>query len=218
MAKRFEERGGGSAVVGWMHEPEQRNGDAIALTHGAGANCESKLLVAMAHAFEDAGFVVLRFDLPFRQERLHGPPRFGSAERDRGRIRRAIEVMKEKVRGRVFVGGHSYGGRQASMLIAEEPELAEGLLLLSYPLHPPRKPEELRTAHFPKLERAAFFVHGTRDPFASTAEMREAMELIRAPHELMEVEGAGHDLAGRGEAGELAGRIVEGFRAFVGGP
>ena len=217
MARRFEERGGGTAVRGWMHEPERGNGDGIALTHGAGANCESKLLVAMAHAFEDAGFVVLRFDLPFRQERPHGPPRFGSAERDREGIRRAIEVMREKVRGRVFVGGHSYGGRQASMLIVEEPELAEGLLLLSYPLHPPRKPEELRTAHFVKLARPAFFVHGTRDPFASTAEMKEAMGLIRAPHELMEMEGAGHDLVGRGEAGELAERIVEGFRAFVGG-
>lgn len=217
MARRFEERRGAIAVRGWMHEPERGNGDAIALTHGAGANCESKLLVAVAHAFEDAGFVVLRFDLPFRQERLHGPPRFGSAERDREGIRGAIEAMKEKVRGRVFVGGHSYGGRQTSMLIAEEPELAEGLLLLSYPLHPPRKPEELRTAYFAKLERPTFFVHGTRDPFGSSAEMKSGLELIRAPHELMEVEGAGHDLAGKSGAGELAGRIVEGFRAFVGG-
>lgn len=204
-------------IRGWMHEPEQGNGDAIALTHGAGANCESKLLVAVAGAFEDAGFVVLRFDLPFRQERPHGPPRFGSAERDREGICRAIEAMKEKVRGRVFVGGHSYGGRQASMLIAEEPVLAEGLLLLSYPLHPPRKPEELRTAHFVKLERRVFFVHGTRDPFGTIAEMRKAMELIRGPHELMEIEGAGHDLAGKSGTGELAGRIVEGFRAFVSG-
>jgi len=74
----------------------------------------------------------------------------------------------------VFLGGHSYGGRQTSMLIAEEPGLADGLLLLSYPLHPPRKPGELRTKHFPELRKAAFFVHGTRDPFGTIKEMKAA--------------------------------------------
>jgi uncharacterized protein len=154
--------------------------------------------------------------LPFRQERPHGPPRFGSAERDREGIRSAIEVMSKKGQGRVFVGGHSYGGRQSSMLIAAEPALADGLLLLSYPLHPPRKPEELRTAHFPKLARPACFVHGTRDPFGSIEEMEAAIESIRAPHRLMEIEGAGHDLVGKGAEGELAARIVAQFQAFVG--
>jgi uncharacterized protein len=215
MATSFEERSSGSLVRGWMHEPERENGDSVLLTHGAGANCQSKLLVAMANALEAAGFRVLRFDLPFRQERPHGPPRFGSAERDRAGIRSAIEVMRKKAQGRVFVGGHSYGGRQSSMLIAEEPALADGLLLLSYPLHPPRKAEELRTAHFPKLARPAFFVHGTRDPFGSIGEMETAVELIRALHALMEIEGAGHDLVGKGGEGELAARIVGGFRAFV---
>jgi uncharacterized protein len=76
----------------------------------------------------------------------------------------------------MFLGGHSYGGRQASMLAAEEPDLAAGLLLLSYPLHPPRRPARLRTAHFPKLTTPALFVHGTRDPFGSMDEMRAAVD------------------------------------------
>lgn len=216
MTTRVEERRGDVAVRGWWHEPARANGDGVLLTHGAGTNCESKLLVAVAEAFEAEGFTALRFDLPFRQERPHGPPRFGSAARDREGIRQAIEVMREKVRGRIFPGGHSYGGRQASMLIAEAPQLADGLLLLSYPLHPPRKPDQLRTAHFPKIERPAFFVHGTRDPFGSIAEMKAALELIRAPHAIVEVEGGGHDLLGKKAEGLVPGRIVREFQIFVG--
>jgi len=215
MSAAFEDGRGNTAVRGRLHEPERANGDAILLTHGAGADSESKLLVAMATAFEALGFLVLRFDLPFRQQRPHGPPRFGSAERDRDGIRRAIEVMKEKGPRRIFLGGHSYGGRQASMLIAEEPELADALLLLSYPLHPPRNPEQPRTAHFPKLKRAAFFIHGARDPFGSIAEMNAAIEFIPAPHTILEVEGAGHDLLGKNAGSDLPARIAAEFRAFA---
>jgi uncharacterized protein len=206
------------AVRGFLDEPAQPNGDAFLLTHGAGANCQSKLLIAMSNALAAAGFTVLRFDLPFRQERRHGPPAFGGAARDRDGIRRAVAVMKEKVRGRVFLGGHSYGGRQASMLLAEDPQLADGLLLLSYPLHPPRKPAELRTSHFSKLRRPALFVHGTRDPFGSVAEMNAALELIPGPHTLLEIDGAGHDLLGKGASSELPARVATEFLAFLASP
>ena len=80
------------------------------------------------------------------------------------------------------------------MAVAESPQMADGLLLLSYPLHPPGKPQDLRTAHFPKIETPAMFVHGTRDPFGSTEEMRAAIEAIPARHELVTVDGAPHGL------------------------
>ena len=73
--------------------------------------------------------------------------------------------LRGRVGGPVVLGGHSYGGRQATMLAAEEPGVAEALLLLSYPLHPPNKPAQLRTAHFPQLRTPALFVSGTKDPF-----------------------------------------------------
>src|SRR6516162_4552016 len=151
-------------IRGFLHLPPVSNGSAIVLTHGAGSNCQAKLLVEMSSALAVSGFTVLRFDLPFRSVRPQGPPR-GSAERDREGLRRAVSVMRKKTGGHLLLGGHSYGGRQSTILVAEEPELVEGLLLLSYPLHPPRKPAELRTSHFSKLGRACFFVHGTRDPF-----------------------------------------------------
>jgi uncharacterized protein len=203
------------AVRGYLHEPARSNGDAFLLTHGAGANCQSKLLAEMANELANAGFTVLRFDLPFRQERPHGPPSFGSAARDREGIRRGIAVTKERLRGRIFLGGHSYGGRQSTMLVAEEPQLADALLLLSYPLHPPRKPDQMRTSHFPKLATPAFFVHGARDPFGSLAEMKSALELIPAPHALFEIEGAGHDLLGKAGSSDLPRRIVAEFQKFI---
>lgn len=214
-APRMIEFGSETGIRGWLHEPAAPNGDAILLTHGAGADCNSKLLVALANAFEADAVTVLRYDLPFRQERPHGPPRFGSAQRDREGIRRAAEAMKDRVRGRIFLGGHSYGGRQSSMLLAEDPDAADGLLLLSYPLHPPRKPGELRTAHFPKLARPTFFVHGTRDPFGSIEEMKAAIALIPGQHELLAIDGGGHDLVGKNRHDEFAQRIAGEFRAFV---
>lgn len=202
------------AVRGFLHEPVQPNGDALVLTHGAGANCQSKLLTAVANAFAEAGYRVLRCDLPFRQSRPHGPPFPAMAPRDREGLRRAVEILRVKTSGRIFLAGHSYGGRQASILAAEQPHLVAGLLLLSYPLHPPRKPMELRTAHLPQLNTPALFVHGSRDPFGSHEELRSALALIPAKKLLFEVEGAGHDLLGKKAQDDLPLKIVQAFQNF----
>jgi hypothetical protein len=201
-------------IRGFLHTPAKPNGGGIVLTHGAGANCQSKLLIEMSEAFAAAGFTTLRIDLPFRIERPHGPPSPGGAARDREGLRRAVTLLKERVRGPIFLGGHSYGGRQSTMLAAEDSQLVGALLLLSYPLHPPRKPEQLRTSHFPKLKTPAFFVSGTRDPFGTPDEMKSALKLIPAAHALHEVDGAGHDLAIKKLFGDLPTRIVSEFQSF----
>ena len=201
-------------VRGFFDEPSQPTGGTIVLTHGAGANCQSILLVEMSNAFAASGFAVLRFDLPFRTERPHGPPSPGSAARDRDGLRRAVALMKERGSGPLFLGGHSYGGRQSTILVSEDSRLVEGLLLLSYPLHPPRKPDQLRTSHFPKLNKPAFFVHGTRDPFGTISEMKSALKLIPASHALFEVDSAGHDLLIKKTIGELPARVVSEFQTF----
>ncbi len=122
--------------------------------------------------------------------------------------------MRKLAPGRIFLGGHSYGGRQASILVSEDTQIAGGLLLLSYPLHPPNEPEALRTAHFPNLRVPCLFVHGTKDPFGSAEEMRSAIHLIPAATELRFIERAGHDLAG-GKF-DLQSLVVEPFRKLVG--
>jgi hypothetical protein len=120
--------------------------------------------------------------------------------------------MRQQTSGRLFVGGHSYGGRQASILAAAEPGLMDRLLLLSYPLHPPRRPDELRTGHFPELKTPALFVHGTRDGFGSTDELIAALRLIPARTELLEIAGAGHELMTKNNRQEVAKFVVEAFR------
>jgi hypothetical protein len=102
--------------------------------------------------------------------------------------------MRGIVSGPLFLGGQSYGGRQATLLAAEEPELVSALLLFSYPLHPPGKPDRLRTEHLPRLRIPALFVQGTTDPFGTIDELRAALALIPVPTRLLPIEGAGHDL------------------------
>jgi hypothetical protein len=107
------------------------------------------------------------------------------------------------VPGRVFLGGHSYGGRQGTLLAAAAPELVDGLLLLSYPLHPPKRPTELRTAHFPRLETPSLFVSGTRDGFGTIEEVTAALKLIPARTQLLPIEGTGHELMTKWNGAEL---------------
>ena len=141
----------------------------LALTHGAGSNCQAPLLARLARAFADAGLLVLRYDLPFRQQRPKGPPFPAAAARDREGVAQAVDALRGNGAGTIFAGGHSYGGRQTAMAAAERPGMADALLLLSYPLHPPAKPEQLRTAFFPALRTPALFVQGSDDPFGTLA-------------------------------------------------
>jgi predicted alpha/beta-hydrolase family hydrolase len=185
-------------VRGFLHRPDDARegvaGAGLVLTHGAGGDCNAPLLVAVAAAFSAAGLHVLRCDLPFRQRRPSGPPSPAGAAADRAGLKGAVAALRTIVPGGIILGGQSYGGRQATLLAADEPALARTLLLFSYPLHPPGKPERLRTEHFPRLKIPALFVHGTADPFGSIAKLRLAIALIPAPTRVLPVEGAGHDL------------------------
>ena len=188
------------------------------LTHGAGGNARAPLLVALGHAFAARGLTVLRYDLPFRQASRTAPPRPAGAARDREGLRTAVVALKSRVGGRMFLGGQSYGGRQASMLAAGEAGLVDGLLLLSYPLHPPGRPTQLRTAHLPKLGVPTVFAHGTRDPFGTLEEIEAARLLIPVRTALVAVQGAGHDLfrAPKRAGGDAVAEIVSAFFELVG--
>lgn len=206
------------SVRGWLHRPDVPKGDGLILTHGAGSNAQAPLLVSLANEFAQSGLAVLRCDLPYRQSRSYGPPGPGDAARDRAGLKNAVSIVRKLASGRVFLGGHSYGGRQATMLCAEEPGLVDGLLLLSYPLHPPRKPEQLRTQHLPGLRTPCLFVEGTRDPFGTIDEIKAALKLIPAKTQLLEIDGAGHDLNfKKSKTGDsLVASILKSFQEFVG--
>ena len=243
--REFADRTVDPHIVGFLHTPENPNGQGFVLTHGAGGNAQAPLLRALADVFAEAGFTVLRCNLPYRQARSFGPPGPGDATHDRAGLRNAAAAMKtilgapllpdfgrkpalslskggdfspdKHQEARIFLGGHSYGGRQSSMLCAEEPDLVSDLLLLSYPLHPPRRPEQQRTQHLPDLRTPTLFVQGTRDPFGSIEEIQRAIKMIPAKTKLLTIEGAGHDLGFKGKAkeGNLAATILAEFQGLV---
>jgi len=212
----FDDDAVGPAVHGFLHRPAGPPGRGLVLAHGAGSDCQSPLLVAVAAAFARAGVTVLRCDLPFRQAYVVLRPSPATAVRDREGLRRAVTALRPFVPGPISLGGHSYGGRQASVLLADDAGLAEALLLLSYPLHPPRRPTQRRIDHFAALRAPTLFVHGSRDPFGSIAELDEARALVSGPTALIAVDGAGHDLLRGGPALPLA-TIVQGFERLRAG-
>lgn len=184
------------AIAGIAHRPSEEPSGAVMLTHGAGGNRDSPLLIRICDEWAARGWLAVRFDLPYRRRRPKGPPS-GSAAADRDGIVEAISLARELVDGPVLAGGHSYGGRQTSMVAAESPGLVDGLTLFSYPLHPPGKPANLRTEHFGFITARTVFTHGTSDPFGTLDELRQATGLIPADTEIVEVTGARHDLASK---------------------
>ena len=185
----------------------------LVLTHGAGSNADAPLLVAVGAAFEKAGYRVVRHTLYFRTVRGKGPPHPKNAPMDQAGLLEAVLELQRDGCQKVYLGGHSYGARQASIVASTHPGLAAGLLLLSYPLHPPEKPDQLRTAHFPALRTPSIFFHGAKDPFGTEQEMKEALELMPARTELVMVPGEGHDLSKAKTA--FAAMCLERFQRFT---
>ena len=191
-------------IAGVAHQPD---GDAalapkgvVVLTHGAGGSRESPLLQQVCDEWARRGWLAVRYNLPFRRRRPKGPPS-GSGTGDRAGIVEAITLCRGLVDGPLIAGGHSYGGRQTSMVVAALDEAASSkvavLTLFSYPVHPPGKPERPRTEHLPDITVPTVFTHGTSDPFGTPAEVRAAAALIAARTAVVEIAGARHDLASK---------------------
>ncbi|BBX88707.1 alpha/beta hydrolase [Mycolicibacterium boenickei] len=183
------------AIAGVAHEPEGPAQGVVVLTHGAGGNRDSAMLVKLCDEWASHGWLAIRYNLPYRRRRPKGPPS-GSAAGDQDGIAEAIALARTLGDGPVIAGGHSYGGRMTSMVSADGagPDV---LTLFSYPLHPPGKPERARTEHLPSITVPTVFTHGTSDPFGTIEELTAAAALVTGPTELVVVEGARHDLGSK---------------------
>ncbi|MGU3293935.1 alpha/beta hydrolase family protein [Williamsia sp. M5A3_1d] len=189
----------GEGLAGIVHRPTGAPIATAVLAHGAGGDHDALLLRLLADTLAERGLLVARIDLPYRQKRPKGPPSPSGAAADRAGIVTACAAVRALGReaggdGPHIVGGHSYGGRQASMVVAEDPSVAEALLLTSYPLHPPGKPERARTEHLSAIRCPTVAVHGPSDPFATSGEITAALALIPGATTLVEIPGTGHDL------------------------
>ncbi len=168
----------------------------VVLAHGAGSGPEAPHLVQVARALEAEGHRVLRFAFPYRAEGRKVPDRMPRLVQS---FREAISSLGE---GPVVLGGHSMGGRVATMLEAETPTAA-GLLLLSYPLHPPKKPEQLRSAHLPAIRCPVLWLRGPRDEFAT-------VKVSLDPNwRIAEIAGADHSFQVRKKDGRTREEVLE---------
>jgi predicted alpha/beta-hydrolase family hydrolase len=183
------------SIAGVAHRPDGQPAGLVVLTHGAGGSRESPLLTQICDEWARRGWLAVRYNLPYRRRRPKGPPS-GSAATDRAGVVEAVELARTLADGPVIAGGHSYGGRQTSMAVADGLTV-DVLTLFSYPVHPPGKPEKPRTDHLPNIAVPTVFTHGTSDPFGTIDEVRAAASLIPASIEIVEITGARHDLGSK---------------------
>jgi uncharacterized protein len=183
------------AFAAIAHAPKGKARGTVVLTHGAGGNRDSAMLVKLCDEWARRGWLAVRYDLPYRRRRPKGPPS-GSATADQAGILEAVELARADTDGPVVAGGHSYGGRMTSMAVADGLGV-DALTLFSYPLHPPGKPERARTEHLPRITVPTVFTQGTADPFGTIDELRAAVALVGGPTELVEITGARHDLGSK---------------------
>jgi hypothetical protein len=192
---------GGTVSAAWHGE----GGDTLlALTHGAGGTFETPSLVAYAEAMAARGMRVVRFNLPYVEAGKKMP---GPQARDEACWRDIVNTLRARA-PRVLLGGRSYGGRMASHVVAVGVPCA-GLVLLAYPLHPPGKPERLRTAHLERIRAPMLLLQGTRDPFAEpTLLARTLAKLPGATCHRLEGGDHGHKVAGRSVA-DVAAELAD---------
>jgi predicted alpha/beta-hydrolase family hydrolase len=191
---------------------------ALVLFPGAGASRDQSTLVAIERAI--APVTCVRADFPYRKAGRRAPdkaPVLLRAVRDEVA---AVVAAGEPPTG-VFLGGRSMGGRMCSMVVgdAEDPLPAAGLVLVSYPLHPPGKPDALRVEHLPRITVPCLFVHGTRDPFGTPDELQRWTSTIAAPVTHHWIEGGRHDLRGAdAEVASVVKDFLSSSAASVTGP
>jgi predicted alpha/beta-hydrolase family hydrolase len=174
----------------------------LLLAPGASADRNQSALVAIDEAATGAGFVVVRMDFPYKKAGKRAPDR--APVLVQAVVDEATQLSTQV--DAVVLGGRSMGGRMCSVAVAEGTPAA-GLVLISYPLHAPGRPEQLRTEHFPDVSVPCLFVSGTRDAFGSPAELEAAAEAIRGRVTFHWIEGKSHGL--RGADPHVAGVVVQ---------
>ena len=192
----------------------------VVVAHGAGAGMEHPFLCGFSDALNSLGLATLRFNFPYREAGRKFPDRPPMAI---AAWRAAMDTARARAgahgdRGPVWAAGKSFGGRMASMAVAEGMETA-GLVYLGYPLHAPGKPEKLRDEHLYGLATPMLFLQGTRDTFATPDIMADVVSRIGPNAVLQWVEGGDHSFAVAGKkrpADEVGESLAAPVAEFIG--
>jgi predicted alpha/beta-hydrolase family hydrolase len=186
------------SVTAAVHEPDEVTGCAVLLTHGAGGDLDADGLVALAEVLAAAGHRVTRVNLPYREAGRRGTPR---ADRSVEPLRHIVASARDELDldGPLILGGKSYGGRVASMAVADG-EPAAGLVFYGYPLHPPGKPDRLRVDHWHAVAAPCLFLQGDRDSFSDPALLEDHLRKLPRRPTVVTVPGGDHSLKVTGAA------------------
>jgi uncharacterized protein len=185
-------------VTATLHTPTRRRGPAVLLAPGAGGNLDGEGLWALAEVLMSLGLPVVRTNLPHHEGDRRAAPK---AERSVHHYRQIVAAAQEATgfKRRWILGGKSYGGRVASMAVADGLDAA-GLLFYGYPLHPPGKPDRLRVEHWPHVGVPCLFLQGTRDTFSDGELLATSVRKLPRRSTVHLVEGGDHSLRITGKA------------------
>lgn len=157
--------------------------------HGAGGNLADRGVVATAKVLREHGLHTVRFNFVYRERKSSRPdamPKLTAC------IQAVVEHTRRELNpDRLIIGGRSMGGRAASMMAAES-FACDGLLLLAYPLHPPGRPQQLRSAHLPSIRVPTLCINGTRDAFCTRSLMEEVLTTVQPAWQMHWIDGADH--------------------------
>ncbi len=206
----------GTPVSGVYSRPSDAAA-TIVVAHGAGAGMEHPFMSGFTRAMHDEGFATLRFNFPYREAKRRFPDRPPVAI---ATWRAVMDAAAERAREgeSLWASGKSFGGRMASMAVADG-MAAAGLVYLGYPLHPPGRPEKARDEHLPGITVPMLFLQGRNDPFAIPNEQLDELVARIGPTATLEwIENANHSFEVKGAkrpAGEIAASLAPRVAAFL---
>jgi uncharacterized protein len=193
-----------------------KDGVLFVCAHGAGGSMSDRSTLATAAVLRERGIGVVRFNFLYKEKKSGRPDQMPKLkETIAAVVAKARDGLRPKT---LLIGGRSMGGRAASMLAADGFD-CDGLVLLAYPLHPPGKPEKLRDAHLPAINRPVICFNGTRDPFSTRTLMDDVLKRVQTKWEMHWVEGADHSFhvlksSGKTDA-QVLGEIADATSAWV---
>ena len=189
----------GATITGTHYAAATPGGAWLVLAHGAGAGQRHPFMVSISKALAERGIDVVTFNFPYMEQKRRAPDRAPVLEGSFRAVVAAAGQQRSLNNRRLFIGGKSMGGRMATHLAAEGMDALHGVIALGYPLHPPGKPEQLRTAHLPAIAAPVLIVQGERDAFGTPAELAPVVKSMRANVTLRVVAGGDHSLTVKGQ-------------------
>lgn len=219
-ALRVVSDAGESSALAYPADAGRRRGATLVLAHGAGAGQHHPFMSGFASALAVRGVDVMTFNFPYIDAKGKVPDRVPVLEACFRAVVAAAATHPQLEGNALFVGGKSMGGRIASHLAAAGDDFAaglRGLILLGYPLHPPGKPDQLRSAHLPAIRVPVLCLQGTRDPFGSPEELDPHFRTVPGPVTIHAVEGGDHSLAPRKGGPRTAQQVYADLQDLIAG-